>query len=46
MITELENQAQPVVTLDLSSLKSKISQEITRLTKKLELIEELEKDVM
>lgn len=45
-ITELENQAQPVVTLDLSSLKSKISQEITRLTKKLELIEELEKDVM
>ena len=45
-ITELENQAQQVVTLDLSSLKSKISQEITRLTKKLELIEELEKDVM
>ena len=45
-ITELENQAQPVVTLDLSSLKSKISQEITRLTKKLELIEELEKDVV
>lgn len=45
-ITELENQAQPVVTLDLSSLKSKIGQEITRLTKKLELIEELEKDVI
>ena len=45
-ITELENQAQQVVTLDLTSMKSKISQEITRLTKKLELIEELEKDVM
>ena len=45
-ITELENQAQPVVTLDLSSLKSKIGQEITRLTKKLQLIEELEKDVI
>ena len=43
-ITELEKQ--PSVTLDLSSVKSKINQEITRLTKKLELIEELEKDVM
>lgn len=45
-IAELEEQAQPVIKCDLSSVKAKINQDIMLLTQKLKLVEELEKEVM